>query len=231
MDFKYLVDIKILLINYLFLLFIKKNTLREKRLNGGLMMRLVLLLLILFIQVTGFSVQQTDYLEKLKEGNARFVQQGYAHKELASAQFPFCAVLACADSRVAPELVFDQNLGDLFVVRIAGNVATKGIIESLDFACKVLKVNLIVVMGHQNCGAVDAVRNGKASIELGSIYSLIYPLVEKTHSLKEAVIANVREQINLIKGDPLLQKEFLDRSLRIVGAYYNFETGLVDFFE
>jgi carbonic anhydrase len=171
-----------------------------------------------------------EHLEKLKQGNYRFAQGNYPRKELIAAQYPYCAILACADSRVAPELIFDQNLGDLFVVRIAGNVATQGIIESLDFASNILKVDLIVVMGHQNCGAVNAVIHHSADVELGSIYSLIQPSIQGITSLKEAVIANIKAQILRIKKDPLLQKRFKEGSLKIVGAYYNFETGLVDFF-
>jgi carbonic anhydrase len=190
-------------------------------------MRFGLCILCLFI---GMSMFGNNCLKKLQEGNHRFVKGDYPRKELIAAQYPFCAVLACADSRVAPELIFDQNLGDLFVVRIAGNVATKGIIESLDFASKILKIDLIVVMGHQNCGAVDAVIHHRADVELGSLYSYIQPSVQGIASLKDAVIANVKSQIARIKEDPLLQKRFNEGSLNIVGAYYNFETGLVDFF-
>lgn len=187
--------------------------------------------LLLFFFMATLTVTGNEQLHKLKQGNLRFVQGDYPRKELIAAQYPYCAVLACADSRVAPELIFDQNLGDLFVVRIAGNVATKGIIESLDFASKILKIDLIVVMGHQNCGAVDAVIQHSADTELGSLYSFIQPSVQGIASLKDAVIANVRAQIARIKEDHLLQKRFNEGSLKIVGAYYNFETGLVDFFE
>jgi len=186
-----------------------------------------LYLLFVFMSIPMFG---NDPLEKLKQGNQRFVKGDYPRKELIAAQYPYCAVLACADSRVAPELIFDQNLGDLFVVRIAGNVATRGIIESLDFASKILKIDLIVVMGHQNCGAVDAVIRHSADVELGSLYSFIQPSVQGIDSLKEAVTANIKAQILRIKEDPLLQTRFNEGSLKIVGAYYNFETGLVDFF-
>ncbi len=186
--------------------------------------------LICLFLVMGSNLFGQEPLEKLKEGNKRFVGGDYPRKELIAAQNPFCAVLACADSRVAPELIFDQNLGDLFVVRIAGNVATRGIIESLDFASKILKIDLIVVMGHQNCGAVDAVIKHTADVELGSLYSFIQPSVKGVSTLKEAVVANVMNQIEVIKRDPILQPRFKDGSLKIVGAYYNFETGLVDFF-
>lgn len=174
---------------------------------------------------------QMGHLDKLKEGNLRFVKGDYPRKELIAAQYPYCAVLACADSRVAPELIFDQNLGDLFVVRIAGNVATKGIIESLDFASKILKIDLIVVMGHQNCGAVSAVMEHSADIELGSLYSYIQPSLQGITTLKEAIIANVKQQMKFIKADAILKTRFREGSLKIVGGYYNFETGLVDFFE
>ena len=191
------------------------------------MMRFILLYVIC-VNLPLFGTM--DNLNKLKEGNRRFIQGDYPRKELIAAQYPYCAVLACADSRVAPELIFDQNLGDLFVVRIAGNVATRGIIESLDFASKILKIDLIVVMGHQNCGAVSAVMEHSADIELGSLYSYIQPSIQGISSIKEAVIANVRQQIKQIKADPLLQTRFHEGSLKILGAYYNFETGLVDFF-
>lgn len=173
-----------------------------------------------------------DPLQQLEEGNKRFAQSSaYERKKLFTSQSPFCAILACADSRVAPELIFDQGLGDLFVVRIAGNVATEGAIESLDFAANVLGVSLIIVMGHQHCGAINAVMTHKGEKELGTLASLIQPSVKGKESLREGIIANVKGQVNLLKKDKLLKNLVEQGKLQIVGAYYDFSSGLVEFFK
>jgi carbonic anhydrase len=186
----------------------------------------LLLFCLLSLQLYG-----ENNVDKLKAGNRRFLQGGVFRQELVAAQTPFCAIVACADSRVSPELIFDQGLGELFVVRVAGNVAAQVVVESLDFACNVLKVNVIVVMGHQNCGAVDAVWQHKGDKDLGTIANLIQPAVQNKKNLREAVISNVMAQIAKIKTDPALQSRLKDGSLKITGAYYNFDTGVVDFFE
>lgn len=174
----------------------------------------------------------SEPLQKLKEGNQRFASSKvYERKKLIASQSPFCAVLACADSRVAPELIFDQSLGDLFVVRVAGNVASKGVLESLDFAVNVLKVSLIIVMGHQHCGAVEAVLTHVGESDLGTIASLIQPAAEGKKTLKEAIEANVYEQVVNLKQDPLLSSQVDNHKLKIVGAYYDFNSGIVTFLE
>lgn len=173
----------------------------------------------------------SDPLAKLKAGNKRFFSNDLAgprrsasiRKGQVGTQTPFCAILACADSRVPPEILFDQGIGDLFVVRVAGNVASDTVIESLDFAVDALSVPLIVVMGHQNCGAVSAVLNHTGDKELGTIASMIMPSTRDKTSLKEAIIANVKAQVETLKEKPLL------RQVNIVPAYYDFETGIVEF--
>lgn len=171
-----------------------------------------------------------DYISQLIQGNQRFIQKDNVRKDLVFAQHPFCAVLACADSRVAPELIFDQGLGDLFVVRLAGNTASSQALESLDFAYTVLGVKLIVVLGHQNCGAIQAVMQHTADQELGAIAKLIEPAVRNSPSLEQAIIANVREQMRIINQNPDLRPHIEEGSLQVVGGVYNFETGLVTFF-
>jgi len=171
-------------------------------------------------------------LQELKEGNQRFAASNtYKRKKLKTAQSPVYAILACADSRVAPELIFDQDLGDLFVVRLAGNVATQGAMESLDFASNVLKVSMLVVMGHQNCGAIGAVMRHEGDQELGTIASMIEPSMHGQKTLKEGVIANVKAQVKLLKEHALLKNRIEKGELEIVGAYYDFSSGKVDFFE
>jgi carbonic anhydrase len=176
-------------------------------------------------------------LEKLIEGNKRFVneearsprQSSECRKRQISDQNPFCAVLTCSDSRVPVEILFDQGIGDIFVVRLAGNVASDTAMESLDFAVHVLNVSLIVIMGHQNCGAVNAVINHLADQDLGKIASRIFPAVKEKKSLKEGVIANVEAQVETARSHLLLQPDLKNGRLQICGAYYDFETGLVSF--
>ncbi len=171
-----------------------------------------------------------DALQDLKDGNTRFMQKDMRRHKHVDSQHPFCAVLACADSRVAPEIIFDQNLGDLFVARVAGNVMTQGVAESLDFATSVLKVPLIVVVGHQDCGAVEAVMDMKDKSELGTIFSLIQPAIKGDDTLKEAIISNVKAQVQMLQQYPTFNQQVRAKKLRIIGAYYDFETGQVSFF-
>ena len=183
------------------------------------------------------SMEPNQALTKLKEGNLRFVndeaysprQSSEYRKTQISNQTPFCAVLACSDSRVPVEILFDQGIGDIFVVRVAGNVASETVMESLNFATHVLRISLIIVMGHQNCGVVNAITNHLADEDLEKIASLIHPAVFKKKSIKEAVIANVEAQVKNVKMHRLLQPQLKKRNLKICGAYYDFETGLVIF--
>ncbi|MEZ5315487.1 MAG: carbonic anhydrase [Chlamydiales bacterium] len=176
-------------------------------------------------------------LDLLKAGNARFVneqpsnpRQNIAYrKSQILEQNPFCAVLTCSDSRIPVEILFDQGIGDLFVVRLAGNIASATAIESLDFAVHQFDISLIVVMGHQNCGAVQSVIEGATGQHLEKIGAYISQAVEgKKNTIKAAVIANVDAQLKIVRDRLLIERRLVNQ-LTICGAYYDFETGYVNF--
>jgi carbonic anhydrase len=190
-----------------------------------------------------------ESLERLKAGNKRFVAGESIHghttsewrKELVGGQAPFAAILGCADSRVIPELIFDQGLGDLFVVRIAGNVIAADVAGSLQYAGLHLHVQLLVVLGHEGCGAVSAA--------LGSIYKkdehpeyiealvkmiepglkALDPKLTGAAQLSAAVEANVRYSMHQIAESPEGKKALEEKRFEIVGAVYDLETGKVRF--
>lgn len=194
-------------------------------------------------------------MARLKDGNRRFVANASEHRdtadrtrgpELAAGQSPFAIVLACSDSRVPVELVFDQGFGDLFVVRVAGNVVAPSQIGSVEFAAQQFGTKLVVVLGHSGCGAVVAALNDLAvnesqlSDNLRAIVDRVRPAVEPVlarhgHEVSDAVVndavrANVRASVEqLVRGSSILE-QLMDRGeLDIVGAEYSIETGEVDF--
>ncbi|HXG52369.1 MAG TPA: carbonic anhydrase [candidate division Zixibacteria bacterium] len=198
-----------------------------------------------------------EALERLREGNRRFASNlrsldallTHARRnDLVSGQQPFAIVLGCSDSRVPAELVFDQGLGDLFVIRVAGNIVAPSQIGSVEFAAERFGTRLLVVLGHTRCGAVQATleelqRPGeKRSRNLRSIVDRIRPSVEGLLSTelrndpdtlaREAVRANVRAAANHLRhGSELLERLILNSALVVVGAEYSLETGVVDFFD
>ena len=182
-------------------------------------------------------------LAELKAGNGHHVAKKYQHphqtaarqRELTSGQHPHCAVLACADSRVAPEIVFDQGLGDVFDVRVAGNVAGDAETASLEYAAEHLHVPLIVVMGHTNCGAVSAaLEGGTLPGKLPDLVAMLRPAVEQSahepgDRLANAVRDNVAHVVRqLLAAKPVLAELAGTGKLRVVGAVYSLETGKVD---
>jgi len=182
-------------------------------------------------------------LAELKAGNQHHVNKRYEHphqtaarqRELASGQHPHACILSCADSRVAPEIVFDQGLGDLFDVRVAGNVAGDAEGASIEYAAEHLSVPLIVVMGHQKCGAVTAaVEGGEAHGHLPSLVNAIRPAVEKASKLQgdrvdNAIRINVENVVNQLRtSQPVLAALVGKRQIRIVGALYSLDTGKVE---
>lgn len=188
--------------------------------------------------------------EKLVEGNKRFAQGKSIHpnlgEELRNAlvneQTPFAAVLSCADSRVPVEIIFDVGLGDLFVVRTAGHVLSKEVVGSLEYAVRSLGVKFIMILGHDNCGAIntalDIYKSGKyaeASKNIQSILDHIYPALkdlDNENDLNLAVKLNIRYQLqDLLKKDPYLSKKIQSGELIVVGAKYCLETGLIEVFE
>jgi carbonic anhydrase len=178
---------------------------------------------------------------ELLQGNKRFSSQklnqpnrsSFRLREVASGQKPFAAILGCADSRVPAEIVFDQGLGDLFVVRVAGNVASPEEIGSLEFGTAVLGTKVILVLGHQKCGAVQAAMDNKpVPGQIGSILKHIKPLkVASTNQtkdlLKATTIANVKNQIATLKTSPVLMGLVNSGKLKIIGGFYSLDTGIM----
>jgi carbonic anhydrase len=196
-------------------------------------------------------------LGRLREGNARFVANqmrtlDHAHEsrraELVSGQAPFAIVLGCSDSRVPAELVFDQGFGDLFVIRVAGNIVAPSQVGSVEFAAERYGTSLVVVMGHSQCGAIlatlEELTGGAASTSgnLRSIVDRVRPSVSTVIAAARgtdpnalvslAVRANVRASVDHLRHGSALLERLIDRNgLLIVGAEYSLETGVVDFFD
>ncbi|MEH1842646.1 MAG: carbonic anhydrase [Nostoc sp.] len=179
--------------------------------------------------------------QELLEGNERFVKakRRNPHQthsrlvEVAKGQKPFASVLGCADSRVPSEIVFDQGLGDLFVCRVAGNIATKEEIGSLEFGSLVLGSKVIMVVGHERCGAVDAtIKGAEVPGQIGSLLEAIRPSVESSKGqsgdkLENACKANILAQLKKLKSSPVLSKLIEEEKLKIAGAYYDLDTGKI----
>jgi carbonic anhydrase len=197
------------------------------------------------------SITPQDAYNILKEGNQRFINNlkvNRDHLEMVNTtsegQSPFAAVLSCSDSRTSAELIFDQGLGDIFSVRLAGNIASLNAIASLEFSCKVLGSKLIVVLGHTGCGAIKGACD---KVDLGNIHTLlehIYPAVDaettetedrssKNKGFVENVTKlNVEHQISeIIKQSSILKDMIANNEVMIVGGLYNISTGSVVFFE
>jgi carbonic anhydrase len=193
------------------------------------------------------SVPPEEALSKLKEGNGRYTSGNLQHPgqtaerrtELARTQHPFAAILSCSDSRVPPEVVFDQGLGDLFIVRVAGNVINDEGLGSLEYTVDHLGTRLILVLGHQRCGAVDAAREtiaakGKAPGHIQSLVTAIKPAVEATakDDLETTIKANVKNVVQALRSStPILKAEVDSRKIQVIGGYYNLDTGAVTFLD
>jgi carbonic anhydrase len=190
-------------------------------------------------------------LEILKEGNERFVNNLKANRNLlqqvnetSEGQFPFATILSCIDSRTSAELVFDQGLGDVFSVRIAGNILNQDILGSMEFATKVAGSKIVVVLGHTKCGAI---KGACSNVELGNLTSLlkkIKPAIEKETDTSEnrtgdnlafvdkVAEINVKLTIDRIRNEsPIIADLEKENKIDIVGGMYDVETGLVTFFE
>lgn len=202
-------------------------------------------------------IPATEALQRLRDGNRRFLSDdgsqntlaSRAHRpELAVGQEPFAIILGCSDSRVPAEIVFDQGIGDLFVIRVAGNIIAPSLIGSVEFAAERFKTRLVVVLGHTQCGAVGATLDelrqpsGSHSRNLRSIVDRIRPAVEPLFRTplrddrvaleKEAIRANVSVSASHLRhGSEVLEQLIEREGLLIVGAEYSIETGAVDFFD
>ncbi|MEH1830478.1 MAG: carbonic anhydrase [Nostoc sp.] len=187
------------------------------------------------------SLSPDEALQKLIEGNQRFVdhhpqypdQSALRLQEVAQAQHPFATILSCADSRVPAEIVFDQGIGDIFDVRIAGNIATHEAIGSIEYAVVLLGSPLLMVMGHERCGAVTAaVQNESLLGDISSFVKAIKPALKRVKdqpgdAVENAVVANVQYQIERLKRSQLLNKQVESGKLKIVGGRYDLDTGRV----
>jgi carbonic anhydrase len=201
-------------------------------------------------------INAVEALTRLREGNRRFVTgqsstaalSRSAREALVAGQEPFAIILGCSDSRVPAELVFDQSFGDLFVIRVAGNIVAPSQVGSVEFAASRFGTRLVVVMGHSQCGAITATLEelqGLATSQsrnLRSIVERVRPSVETLLNgrrdidpdalIRGAVRANVRASVNHLRhGSELLERLIPEIGLLVVGAEYSLETGVVDFFE
>jgi carbonic anhydrase len=197
-----------------------------------------------------------EALERLRDGNQRFMNDvrrvdasfSMRRAALVDRQFPFAIVLGCSDSRVPAELVFDQGVGDLFVIRVAGNIVAPSQVGSVEFAAIRFKTRLVVVLGHSQCGAILATLEElrrpatSQSLNLRSIVERVRPSVEpllesplagdEPALIHHAVRANVRASASHLRhGSSILESLIANEGLRVVGAEYSLETGAVDFFD
>jgi len=202
-------------------------------------------------------IAATEALKRLQEGNERFVA-GFRSSssrpsqrqrdKLVGGQHPFAIILGCSDSRVPAELVFDQGLGDLFVIRVAGNIVAPSQVASVEFAADHFATRLVIVMGHSHCGAVTATieelkrpaasRSQNMHAIVGRIQPSIEALMETELAddydalLEQAIRANIRSSANHLRhGSTVLEELIQTKGLLVVGAEYSLETGKVDFFD
>lgn len=189
-------------------------------------------------------------LDILVQGNRRFVSNLRVNRNLlqqvnetSTGQYPFAIVLSCIDSRTSAELIFDQGLGDIFSVRVAGNVVNEDILGSMEFACQVAGSKLIVVLGHTKCGAV---KGACEHVHLGHLTGLLSKISPAVHDVEQAggadmpaaefvekvALENTRQQMRaILERSPILEHLFKDGKIGIVGAMYSVESGEVSFFE
>lgn len=202
-------------------------------------------------------VSAREALKRLREGNLRFASNVRGsdafvshtrRAELTTGQQPFAIILGCSDSRVPAEIVFDQGLGDLFVIRVAGNIVAPSQVGSVEFAAARYGTRLVVVLGHSQCGAIlatiEALRmpTENQSRNLRAIVDRVRPSVEGLFAtglkhdpealVKQAVRANIRASVSHLRhGSPVLEQLIQDEGLVVVGAEYSLESGVVDFFD
>ncbi len=190
------------------------------------------------------NISIEESLKKLNEGNARFVKMKLIHPdqsiakrmELVEGQHPFVVIISCSDSRVSPEIIFDQGLGDIFEIRNAGNVLDNQVIGSIEYAVVHLETPVILVLGHQNCGAVQAaIKHNRESVHIKSFVKSIEPAVKqalKQHGdiVENTVKNNVINVVNELKNSkPIIKKYVEEDKIKIIGGYYHLDSGKVDY--
>jgi len=219
------------------------------KLEGDLMMKRIVLTLVMLLfstQVWASNIPNVPTeiaLQMLKKGNYRFYSYTMKHPnqskirrdKLITGQHPYAVILTCSDSRVVPELIFDQGLGDLFVIRNAGNVFDEHVMGSIEYAVEHLGVNLVIVMGHESCGAVGAAMvDVKENNDIESIKDAIKPAIEackknNSYSYENVTKENTRQVTNSILEDETLARYMKKHDVKIVPAYYSIQTGQVEF--
>ena len=199
-------------------------------------------------KINRVNITPKETLNLLIEGNQRFIDNAKRQynmksirEELKDKQQPIASILGCSDSRTSAELIFDQNLGDLFSVRLAGNIASKEAIGSLEFSCTQLGSKVIVVMGHSNCGAIKAACDEYSGGNIGEIIKLIEPAVnlEKTITeqrdsgnelyVEKVCFLNVQKQIErILQLSPVIDQMVKDKKIGIIGGVYNLSSGIFE---
>ncbi len=203
----------------------------------------ILLIALLTAQI--FAQTADASIKKLIEGNKRYVENKPTHQnqtakrreEVAKGQKPFAVVITCSDSRVPPEILFDQGIGDLFVIRTAGNIVDNIGLGSIEYAVEHLKVPLVVVLGHERCGAVEAtVKGGEAPGHIKALVANIVRAVDKVRAKKGDLLENsIKQNINNVveqisKSKPILEEFVHEKKIKVVGARYDLDDGMVKFF-
>lgn len=203
-------------------------------------------LLLLFFAAQFVIAQQhkasPESLQKLFDGNSRFILGKSIHanqsldrvKDVVKGQHPFAIIVGCSDSRVPPEIIFDQGVGDLFVIRTAGNLVDDVALGSIEYAVEHLHVPLIVVLGHEKCGAVDAtLQGGKEPGQIQKLIDKIKPAVDESANLSgdkldNAILANIKRIVDQLKhSKPIIEEYLHHRKLNIIGARYDLDEGKV----
>jgi len=184
-----------------------------------------------------------DTLKKLQSGNLNFVNDNLSHlnqdstrrNNVVSGQNPFAVVLTCSDSRVVPELIFDTGIGELFVIRVAGNIANKSSIASIEYAVAHLDVNVVVVLGHQNCGAVtSALSDGNSGQNLDHLLNFFEPAIKASISKTVDGVSTIHSKltVNKLLSDSLIIFDAANNNkIKVIPAFYSLETGKVSFIE
>ncbi len=200
------------------------------------------LILLLSSGVGASSSAPDEAFQRLQEGNNRFTAWKAEHprqgkkrlEETSQGQKPFAVILTCADSRVPPEVIFDQGVGDLFVVRVAGNIVTPEILGSIEYATEHLGAHLVFVLGHENCGAVDAtLKGGALPGHMGMFTRPIQPALKESKcpaedALNCSIKANVAYVVKQIaNSQPILSELVHEGEVKVMGGYYSLETGKV----
>ena len=191
-------------------------------------------------KLTEMTLDPKQALERLINGNQRYIDDRLLHPDrssehreaLVANQKPFAIIVGCSDSRVPPEILFDQGLGDLFVVRVAGNVVGPIELASVKYSAVYLNSSLILVLGHQNCGAVNAVLSGQIK-DIEAVSELLQPAVTRARglpglALENAIKENVKLVVKQLQNSQGLQDLIRAKKIAVVGGYYNLNTGLVE---